>query len=437
VPTRLRILLVQPAWDGLGYRRKIKVDERALHPLALGVVAAVSGPHEVRIVDEAREQVPPSARGLDVVGLSVNTFNAPRAYRLADRYRAEGVPVVLGGAHVSLMPEECLQHADSIVIGDAEDTWPRVLEDLAGGRLHPRYLSGQQDGALIPAPRRELFRRDSRRVAWCQISRGCTNQCRFCYLQYLPQSAVRLRPVGAVVEELRALPQEIILFVDDNLFCRPDYAREMLRAITPLKKRWWMQAPTTLHHEPGLVASMAASGCYALSIGFQSASDLINRQEQIGQNRVEDYRALVEALHGAGILVDGTFIFGFDGDDARTFEATADLIRRLQLDTYTFYFLTPYPGTEYFGQFEREGRILHRDWSRFDWDHVVVRPRNMSVEQLRQGVEGLYRELDRRHFLPNALRRLARQRHSRSSWALLSYLLSTGWNYYWSPVPRD
>ena len=156
--TPLRILLVQPAWDGLGYRRKIKVDERAIHPLTLGVIAALSDPHEVHIVDEAREPVPMSARGFDVVGFSVNTFNAPRAYALADRFRAAGVPVVLGGPHTSLMTEACLKHADSVVIGDAEDTWPR----------------------------RDLFRRDSRRVAWCQMSRGCAN-CRFCYLQYMPR----------------------------------------------------------------------------------------------------------------------------------------------------------------------------------------------------------------------------------------------------------
>ena len=330
--TPLRILLVQPAWDRLGYRRKIKADERAIHPLTLGVIAALSDPHEVHIVDEAREPVPMSARGFDVVGFSVNTFNAPRAYALADRFRAAGVPVV---------------------------------------------------------------------------------------------------------DELRALPQSIILFVDDNVFCAADYAREVLRAITPLGKRWWIQAPTTIHEDSALIPLMAQSGCYAVSIGFQTASNLTNQNERILQNHVERYGALVRELHRHGILVDGTFMFGFDSDDRGTFDATGDLIARLGLDTYTFYFLTPYPGTEYFAQFEREGRILDRDWSRFDWDHVVVRPLQLSVEELREGVRRLTTRLDRGYFLKTALRHLPIHARSLASPGLMGLLLSTSWSCWRSPVLRD
>ena len=150
---RLRILLIQPAWDGLSYRRKVKVDEHAIHPLAVGVVAALCGNHDVRIVDEARETVPDTAQGFDAVGISVNTFNAPRAYRLADRFRAGHVPVIFGGPHTALLPEECLQHADSLVVGDAEGVWPEVLADLADRRLKPRYTAAPGHGAPMPAPR--------------------------------------------------------------------------------------------------------------------------------------------------------------------------------------------------------------------------------------------------------------------------------------------
>lgn len=433
----LRILLIQPAWDGLGYRRKIKVDERAMHPLTLGVVAALSRPHDVRIMDEARETVPVSALGFDVAGISVNTFNAPRAYAMADRFRAQGVPVVMGGPHVALMPDECSGHADSVVVGDAEDTWPRLLGDLAARRLQPRYVSRPSHGLPLPAPRRDLFRRDSRDLAWCQISRGCANACRFCYLQYMPDAGMRLRRPGEVVEELRALPQSIILFVDDNVFCARDYVREVLRAITPLGKRWWIQAPTTIHEDPELIPLMARSGCYAVSIGFQTASDLTIRNERIVQNHVLQYGALVRELHRHRILVDGTFMFGFDSDDRGTFEATGELIAGLGLDTYTFYFLTPYPGTEYFAQFEREGRILHRDWSRYDWDHVVVRPAQMSVEELREGVRRLTARLDRGYFLKNTLRHLPIHVRSWASPGLWKLLVSTGWSYWRSPILRD
>ena len=147
--------------------------------------------------------------------------------------------------------------------------------------------------------------------------------------------------------------------------------------------------------------------------------------------------SLVDRLHRHGILVDGTFIFGFDGDDSGTFDATADLIRRLELDSYTFYFLTPYPGTDYFTQFEHEGRILHRDWSKFDWDHVVVRPKRMTVEELRDSVKGLYQRLDHEYFFQNACRHWSIHRRNYMSWALQSFLISTGWAYYRSPILRD
>ena len=433
----LSILLVQPAWDGLGYRRKIKVDERAMHPLTLGVVAALSRPHEVRIVDEAREPVPASAVGFDVVGISVNTFNAPRAYAIADRFRAQGIPVVMGGPHASLMTDECSGHSDSVVVGDAEDTWPVLLDDLAARRLQPRYTSRPCHGLTLPAPRRDLFRRDSRRLAWCQMSRGCANACRFCYLQYMPDAGMRLRPPGEVVDELRGLRQSIILFVDDNVFCASDYAREILRAITPLGKRWWIQAPTTIHEDPELIPLMARSGCYAVSIGFQTASDLTIRNERIVQNQVLQYGGLVRELHRHGILVDGTFMFGFDSDDRGTFEATGELIASLGLDTYTFYFLTPYPGTEYFALFERQGRILHRDWSRYDWDHVVVRPGQMSAEELREGVRRLTARLDRGYFLKTMLRHLPIHIRGWTSPGLWRLLASTSWSYWRSPILRD
>jgi radical SAM superfamily enzyme YgiQ (UPF0313 family) len=434
---QLSILLLQPSWDGLSYRRKIKVNERAIHPLSLGVVAALSGNHRVRIIDEARELPPTSAAGFDVVGISVNTFNAPRAYRLADRYRAQKTPVVFGGPHTTLLPDECLQHAAAIVQGDAEDTWPQALEDVAAGKLKPRYVSALRDGTTIPTPRRDLFRQNSRIAAYVQITRGCLNQCRFCYLQYLPPAGLRRRDIGPVVAELQALRQRVVLFVDDNLFCEPAYAEEVWRAITPLRKRWWIQAPANLHHREGLIRLMARSGCYAVSIGFQTASNLVNEAEQIHQNRVEDYAALAQELHDHGILVDGTFIFGFDGDDLNTFAATRALIEQVGLDTYTFYFLTPYPGTDYFARFEREGRVLHYDWSRFDWDHVVLQPRQMTPEELLTGVRDLYQALDHNYFLRNAARRWPLICRACTSPSLLAFLADTSWNYYRSPILRE
>jgi radical SAM superfamily enzyme YgiQ (UPF0313 family) len=174
-----------------------------------------------------------------------------------------------------------------------------------------------------------------------------------------------------------------------------------------------------------------------VSIGFQTASDLTIRNERIVQNQVLQYGSLVRELHRHGILVDGTFMFGFDSDDRGTFEATGELIASLGLDTYTFYFLTPYPGTEYFALFERQGRILHRDWSRYDWDHVVVRPGQMSAEELREGVRRLTARLDRGYFLKTTLRHLPIHIRGWTSPGLWRLLASTSWSYWRSPILRD
>jgi radical SAM superfamily enzyme YgiQ (UPF0313 family) len=253
----------------------------------------------------------------------------------------------------------------------------------------------------------------------------------------MPQHGMRLREMGAVVDEIRALQQKIILFVDDNVFCQRDYTKEFLRAITPLKKRWWIQAPTNIYEDEALIPLMAESGCYCVSIGFQTCSNSTNESESILQNRVEHYSALVKMLHHQGILVDGTFIFGFDTDDRSTFAATEDLIRTLGLDTYTFYFLTPYPGTPYFTQFKNEDRLLHNDWSRFDWDHVVLRPKQMAAEELAEGVKALYQRLDRGYFFQHGMRNFWLHRRNWYSPALLSLLASTSWSYYRSPILRD
>ncbi len=426
----MNILLIQPKWQGLHYRRKIKVNEQEIHPLSLGVVAALSGANKVRIIDEAIEEIPANITDYDLIGLTVNTYTAPRAYYLAAEFRRQGKPVVFGGVHTSLMPEECLQHATAIVIGDAEDTWPVLLQDFESGRLKSKYISTcQAVGKDIPVPRRDLFKNANRKAAYCQVSRGCANQCKFCYLQYISGRSLRIRDIGEVYQELAALPESIILFVDDNLFCERDYALAFFKAITPLEKKWWIQAPTNIYNDEELITVLAESGCFSLSIGFQTANNFNNQQELILQNNVADYKKLVSLLHNYNILVDGTFIFGFDGDTKDTFKETENLIRYLELDTYTFYYLTPYPGTKYYDYFSRENRILTNNLAVFDWDHVVVDPKNMTAAELAQGVHDLYERLDKTYFLGNSLKNIRKYKQVYKSKELLPFLLSIGWNY--------
>lgn len=437
VTKNISILLIQPRWPGLSYRRKVKLDERKIHPLSLAVVAACSGNHDVRIVDEAIENVPTDISSYDIVGISVNTFTSPRAYQIADSLRDQKKTVVFGGTHTALMPDECLEHADTIVVGDAEDTWPVLLEDLVGNELKPKYISANEmSGRSIPSPRRDLFKKMKRTAAYCQVSRGCVNECMFCYLQYIQHKTFRTRDIEEVYHELKSMNENIILFVDDNLFCDHHYAIEFFRRIAPLKKRWWIQAPTDIYEDEELISVMSASGCFSLSIGFQTASDCNNRDALMRQNNVHNYKKLVQLLHKYEILVDGTFIFGFDGDSADVFDKTESLIRHVGLDTYTFYFLTPYPGTKYYARFLNEGRILYDDWTLFDWDHVVIEPGNMTERELSEGVEELYRRLDKTYFSRNVIRNMSRYKNKVLSKGLLSFLLSLGWNYRTSRVSR-
>jgi len=433
--TKLNILLIQPRWKGLSYRRKIKVNERLIHPLSLGVVAALSGSHHIKIIDEAIENIPDDITIFDIIGISVNTFTAPRAFHLADNFCDKKHTVILGGVHTSLMPDECLRHASSIVIGDAEDTWPILLEDFINNKLMTKYTSSNQvSGKLIPAPRRDLFKNMKRKVAYCQISRGCSNQCRFCYLQYMPSKSFRLRDIDEVFKELKCLKEKIILFVDDNLFCNREYLKQFLKRITPLKKRWWIQAPTDIYNDEELISLLSSSGCFSLSIGFQTAHECNNSNELIFQNKIANYKKLVDMLHRYNILVDGTFIFGFDGDDKDIFKKTEDLIKFLGIDTYTFYLLTPYPGTKYFNYFSQVDRILTNDWSIYDWDHAVIRPKNMTKYELIRGVEELYYRLDKTYFVKNIFRNFNIYNKKIFSWDLIAFLLSLGWNYRISKI---
>jgi len=408
----MRILLVSPRWAGHGNRKKIKVREDEVHPLALGIIAALSEGHDVRIVNEHTHQVP-YRDGWDLVGITSTTFTAPRAYEIAREFRTRGIPVVMGGVHPTLMPDECLDHCDTVVRGEAENVWRDVLRDAAENTLRPVYEGGvASDLSLVPTPRRDLFRAPRQAAAYVQATRGCGWTCEFCYLQYTGWGEHRKRPVERVVGEIRGIGQRIILFVDDNLFVDRDYALALLREVTPLRRFWWAQAPITVCFDEELLEACARSGCFALSVGFQTVSGPSIEEARVAQNRVERYGEAARNLHRHRILVDGTFIFGFDGDPPTIFDDTVAAVRDMDLDSYTFYMLTPYPGTPYFERLARAGRIVDQDWAHYDWDHAVLQPGSMSADELARGVARVYDALDT-SWLRWAMRGLLRNR-----WAL-------------------
>jgi len=366
--------------------------------LALTSVAAATPAHwRVEYWDENLLQGrPPFSPMPEVVGISVHLTFARRAYELAAWYRARGARVVLGGLHVLSCPDEAAPHADALAVGDGVQLWPRILTDVERGTLAPRYEAAWETAYRDdPAPRRDLLPRRSFLTTTSLIAtRGCHNRCGFCYLATDGlRMPYRMRDPEQVVAEFLADGQPYAVFVDNNLGSRPDYLRALGRALAPLEKIWSAAVTLDVTDDPTLVREMALAGCTGVFIGFESLTDENLAVSRKKTPRAADYASRVRLLHEHGIQVNGSFVLGFDADGPEVFERTTEWIEANRLECATFHILTPYPATPLFHRLEREGRLLHRDWSRYDTAHVVFRPCRMTVEQLAEGYAWLYRRL--------------------------------------------
>jgi radical SAM superfamily enzyme YgiQ (UPF0313 family) len=366
--------------------------------LALTSIAAATPDHwDVRYWDENLLQgAPPCDPVPQVVGITVHLTFARRAYELAAWYRAHGSLVILGGLHVLSCPEEALAHADAIAIGDGVQLWPRILSDIDAGALQKRYEADySRPYVLDPPARRTILPRDSFLTTTSIIAtRGCHNRCGFCYLAtdglHMPY---RMRKVEQVAEEIAADAQPYTVFVDNNLGSRPDYLRKLCAALEPLGIIWSAAVTIDVTDDPALVRDMARAGCTGVFVGFESlnAGNLIDARKRTPVP--DDYARRVELLHRYGIQVNGSFVLGFDHDGPDVFERTVRWIEANRLECATFHILTPYPGTPLFRQLEAQGRLLHRDWDKYDTAHVVFQPKHMSPGQLEAGYAWCYETL--------------------------------------------
>jgi len=384
---RPRLLIVAPAWTQ-GWWRGGKV---LAPPLSLPLLAALTPSDvEVQLVDENVEPVDLSA-AVDWVAISAMTASAPRAYVIADAFRARGIPVVMGGIHPTVRPEEALAHADAVVIGEAEPVWPRVIADLAAGRLHGRYSSpGFADLAGLPLPRRDLLRGDSYlTLNVVQTSRGCPHGCSFCSVSTVFGRRPRCRPIPEVIAELEQL-RGWIGFVDDNITSPPARAKQLFEALIPLRLRWVGQADLTMARDPELLSLAARSGCQAMFMGLESVSEASLRGAQKLTNLDIDMGDAIDHIHRAGIEIVGSFVLGLDGDDPSVFARTLDFAIRHKLAAAQFSVLTPFPGTAVHEQLAREGRIVDRDWAHYTMSRVVFQPRQMTIAQLEAGRDQVY-----------------------------------------------
>jgi radical SAM superfamily enzyme YgiQ (UPF0313 family) len=363
-----------------------------------------------RYWDENLLQGPPPCEPFpEVVGITVHLTFARRAYALADWYRERGARVVLGGLHVLSCPDEAQAHADVIVVGEGMSVWPRVLADLRAGCARPRY-----DGSYLtpyreqPAPDRTVLPRQSFLTTTSLIAtRGCHNRCEFCYLATdgLTMPYHMLAP-EEVARQIEADGQPYSVFIDNNLGSRRDYLRRLCQALRPLGRIWSAAVTIDVTDDPALVREMALAGCTGVFIGFESLTGENLIQARKRTPLPEDYARRIGILHDCGIQVNGSFVLGFDHDRSDCFEQLLGWIEACRMENATFHILTPYPGTPLFRRMEAEGRILHRDWDRYDTAHCVFQPRHMTPEVLEAGYAWCYERL---LSLPSIWRRRPRQ----------------------------
>jgi radical SAM superfamily enzyme YgiQ (UPF0313 family) len=366
--------------------------------LALTSVAAATPAHwRVRYWDENLLQGPPPADPLpQVVGITVHLTFARRAYQLARWYRDQGSRVVLGGLHAQSCPDEVAPHADAVAVGEGVQLWPEILRDADQGMLKPRYeATFERPFSLDPPPRRDLLSRRNYLTTTSLIAtRGCHNCCGFCYLSTDGlKMPYRMREVDDIRRQFEADNQPYAVFTDNNLGSRPEYLRALSRALRPAKKIWSAAVTLDITDDPALVREMALAGCTGVFIGFESLTDQNLTAARKRSPRAEDYARRVKIFHEAGIQVNGSFVVGFDGDGKDTFTTLAQWIEGVRMECATFHILTPYPGTPLFRQLEAEGRLLHRDWEKYDTAHVVFQPKQMTPNELLLGYDWLYRRL--------------------------------------------
>ncbi|MEK7221649.1 MAG: radical SAM protein, partial [Nitrospirota bacterium] len=406
--------------------------------LSLPAIAAYTPEHwEIEVQDEAVREIDLDYPA-DMVGISVMTCYAPRAYQLADEFRKRGVPVVLGGVHPTYCPDEALQHCDAIVTGEAEESWPRLVDDFEAGRMQ-RHYKMEQFPPLdhYKPPRVDLLSEDAYMTRQCTFTtRGCHFDCEFCSVSPFNGKSTRRRPVAEVVAEIQRVKGwvceelvgrmgrssvlealkiaakirfgiedgSIFAFVDDLHNSNRAYCRELWAALKPLNIKWGCQSTLFLGDDAEMVKLAAESGCVSVFVGLESIFE-----ESLGEthkpfNKVKKFEEEIKMFHDHGIMVNPGIVFGFDNDDESVFERTVEFLVKNHCELAYFNVLTPLPGTPLQARYEAAGRIFDRNWAHYDGKHVTFRPTRMTPEQLQ---EGFYWAQHQFYSLPNIWKRIS------------------------------
>jgi radical SAM superfamily enzyme YgiQ (UPF0313 family) len=368
-------------------------------PLGLATLAGYLDPDDqVTISDEHVESLRLDDEP-DLVVIQVYITSARRSYEIADRYRARGSYVVLGGLHVTSLPEEAAAHADSIFLGPGEDTWPQFLDDFRAGQPAPRYVSQQRTLLGVPPIRRDLIKRHRYLVPnSIVVSRGCPHVCDFCYKVAFFKGGKQFytQQVDAALAEIDRLPGRHLYFLDDHLFGSPPFAEALFDGMQGMNRLW--QAAGTVKavlEQPRVLEKAVASGLRSLFVGFETVNSDNLQEQRKYQNIGRDYGAAIRRLHELGVMVNGSFVFGMDHDCPDVFERTVAWAIEQGIETATFHILTPYPDTALHQRMETAGRVLHRRWDLYDTRHVVFKPARLTAEELEGGYWRAYRDFYR------------------------------------------
>lgn len=434
-----RLLLVDPYPRNSQYHLTASERRAVWFPkLSLPTIAAYTPEHwHVDLVDEAVQDID-FDHPCDVVGISIMTCYAPRAYEIAKEFRKRGRTVVLGGVHPTYCPDEALQYADTIVCGEAEDLWPQLVADYEAGTLQRTYrMTSFPTLENYKSPRVELLSPDSYMTRQCSFTtRGCHFDCEFCSVSPFNGKTTRRRPVEEVVTELQNVQRwirselverlrdeplwkafllglrirvgiedgSIVAFVDDLHNSNRAYCRELWTALKPLKIKWGCQSTLFLADDEEMVKLAAESGCVSVFVGMESLDEDCLDETNKPFNRVKKFSQEIKMFHDYGIMVNPGIVFGFDNDDEAVFERAVEFLTKNQVELAYFNVLTPLPGTALFERYNSAGRIFDRDWSKYDGKHVVFHPSRMTAEQLQEGFHWANHQF---YSLPNIFQRLS------------------------------
>ncbi len=422
----MKIALISPA--GAMHRYNGSFTKNLQYaPLTLTSLAALV-PEELNakviLYDEMVEAIPLDI-DCDIIGITCITGTAPRCYAYADYFRKRGITVVLGGVHPSLMPEEAMEHADVVMTGFSEQTFPQMLWDFKLNRLKRLYVqNADYTIAKKPEPIRDLLKKDKYITTnTVEVIRGCSHPCTFCAYPAAFGNKTYARPVEDVISEIRNLNCKVLVFPDVNLIADIEYAKQFFKALIPLKKYWLGLVTSTIGLDDELITLFKKSGCKGLLIGFESIVAESQAYVKKVSNRFLDYKDLMNKLHSNGILVQGCFAFGGDEEDATVFERTVELVLETKIDLPRFSILTPFPKTQLYNDLKAQNRITQHNWALYDVEHVVFKPAKMTEEQLMEGITYSFKES---YKTKNILKRLAPFNHS--PW--LSFPLNLGYKKY-------